>query len=280
MKKIFFIFLLPAILSFKVGSNSDLIFKFKYHPETKYRQTIQNKSVIIIKYMGSQKFLEGIKSKGLENPMLKRDSSIMETTFSTGKVDGTGKMPIVIDFLNPISIQGKSVVPAGTKIFGKCQVDSMPIIDSISGSQMDNDFKNAFLKSFQNILTQFNFPEKKMSIGETFDRELPFKMPIAGFNLDMNIVTHYKLLSISNQIAKFDVKMEYVVKTTETKFEINASGTGSGSLLYDITNNFYIENNTNMKFIMKCKINEEAKFEVQSNMDLIQNCKIESVAGK
>ena len=134
----------------------------------------------------------------------------------------------------------------------------MPKLDSIVSKDLDETFKNSLLQTLQSTFSQLALPEKKMKIGESFSQESPLKIPVATITFDMLITTTYKLISIQNQIANFDIFQDYALKISDhnQEFKINASGDGKGKLNYNIPNHFATQFNLDIELNLGLKRDE------------------------
>jgi hypothetical protein len=113
-------------------------------------------------------------------------------------------------------------------------------------------------------------------VGDVFDLDTPLSIPLANIQMDMTITTTYKLLSIKNNVADFDVSQVYTMKTSTTKFPMNATGTGKGKLLYDVVNNFNLNYQIDMEMSANVKI-EKIEFDIKSKTGMIQSAIISKI---
>jgi hypothetical protein len=238
--------------------NNELIFKVQYKPETKYSQTIEQTSHSEMKYSGSGEFLQKLKDNGVQNPTITDKTSKIESIFKTGKLTNSRTFPLTMEFVKTTSSDEKKEIPDGTLIYGHGSIGNMPTLDSIVSSELDDEFKKTLLHAMQSTFSQLSFPEKKVKIGESFSRESPLSIPIAGVTIEMEITTTYKLLSITNGIADFDVSQIYTMKSTITKYIIKATGNGNGKLLYDVSNKYYLKYQINTEMGMNIELDNFA----------------------
>ncbi|MEN9440107.1 MAG: hypothetical protein RLZ33_183, partial [Bacteroidota bacterium] len=261
MRKIIFLLLTLTQISCESQTNDihafkddELTFKVQYKPEKKYSQTIEQTSHTDIKYSGSEEFLQKLKDKGVQNPTITDKATKIESIFKTGKLTDGTNFPLTMEFIKTTSSDGKKEIPDGTLIYGHCSIGNMPTLDSIASDELDEEFKKALLQAMQSSLSQLSLPEKRVKVGESFSRESPLSMPIAGVTVEMTITTNYKLLGITNGIADFDVSQVYTMKSTITKHTIKATGNGKGKLLYDVSNNYYLKYQIDTEMGMNMKL--------------------------
>lgn len=249
-----FLILLP-LFNYGQSSKEILDFKIGYAPQTSYKQVVEQSSDTELYYIASDEILEKLKNKGVENPTLTKNITLIESVFKTGKIEKDGNFPVVIEFLTTTNSENKTIIPNGTRIYGKASPSTMPKLDSVVSKEMDASFKKNLLQTVQSMFSQIALPEKKMKIGESFTQVTPLTVPLAGNSIDMEITTIYKLLNKNDQIANFDIVQKYVAKIAfdEGKFNINADGSGNGKLVYDIPNHF------TTKFVLDIGLNFEVK---------------------
>ena len=254
MRKIILLLLILTQISCNSRTNDELTFKVQYKPETKYSQTIEQTSHSDIKYSGSEEFLQKLKDKGVQNPAITDKKSKIESVFKTGRLTDGINFPLTLEFIKTTSSDGKKDIPDGTLIYGHCSIGNMPTLDSIVSNDIDEEFKKSLLQAMQSTFSQLTFPEKRVKVGESFSKESPLSIPIAGVTIELTITTIYKLLSIKNGIADFDVSQVYTMKSNITKYIIKATGSGKGKLLYDASNNYYLKYQIDTEMGIKMKL--------------------------
>ncbi len=222
-------------------AQKELTFKINYSPETSYIQTITQSAENNMTYSGSEEFIQKLKEKKVQNPTVTNTSSTIKMNFKTGKLNAQKYFPLTMEFLKINNSDIKKTIPEGTTIYGRGTIDKMPELDSIVANGMDDDFKKSLLQTMQSTLAQIFFPTKKVKVGEDFSQTTPLSIPTAGNTLEMTIETNYKLISIDNNLGHFDVIQTYKVISNISKYEITASGSGKGELVYDIKNNFLLK---------------------------------------
>lgn len=254
-------------------TKNELQFKIQYHPETKYEQTLDQTSHLEMIYAGEADFIQSLKEKGVQNPTVIDNHSVIESVFKTGKITNNTYFPLTIEFLKTTNSDNKTQIPDGTIIYGKGTLGNMPTLDSIVSKGLSEEFKKGLLQTMQATFAQINIPERKVKVGDVFDIDTPLSIPLASIQMDMTITTTYKLLSIINNIADFDVSQAYTMKTNTTKFPMNATGSGKGKLLYDVVNNFNLSYQIDMEMSANVKI-EKIQLDIKSKTGMIQSAKI------
>jgi hypothetical protein len=235
-------------------TKDELKLKFQYKPETKYSQTVEVNSHSEVTYSGSEEFLLKLKDKGVQNPTIANTIYNIKSVSKTGKLIAGTNFPLTIEFVQTKIRDNKREIPKGTRIYGHCSIGSMPTLDSIVSKGLDEEFKKTLLQAMQSTFSQLSLPEKTVKVGESFSIETPLLIPIAGVTIEMTSTTNYKLLSIANGIADFDISQVFTMKSTITNYTIKAAGHGNGKLLYDVSNNFFLKYQIDAETRMNMKL--------------------------
>lgn len=277
MKKLFtLLFIYTTTLSFG-QSNQTLDFKIRFTPQTIYNQTMANSASYELTYEGSEEFLNTLKSTGVKNPTITKSSVDVESVFKTGKINAEGNFPVVIEYVKSLDNKGNNIIPNGTLIYGKGSTSSLPKMDSIVAKGLDEASKNMIFEIVKSSFAQLALPEKKIKIGEAFSQESPITIPIGALNIDMSITTIYKLMSIVDKNAYFDINQVYTANiSSENLNNIIVSGTGTGKMTYDIPNYFASESVVDMKLMFDLK-QDEFSIKLNSATSIKQTAKISKI---
>lgn len=239
MKYIFtFLFLSVHLLSFSQKGN-EVTIKVRHTPNTTYNQMIRLTSDMKMLYTGSPEFLENIKNKGVDNPMVVSTVRDTELRTVTGALSNDNTFPLTMEFVSSKSGDGKKIIPDGTIIYGRGFPDKLPVLDSIASNGLEESLKNIILTTSQSLFSQLKMPEKTLRVGESFSIDNPITIPIASLTMDMMITTTYKLLNIKKGIAEFDMTLVYKLKGEMEDYPISATGAGTGKMFYNVKHSFY-----------------------------------------
>jgi LEA14-like dessication related protein len=275
--KNFSLLLLFISIQFSLAqSQNELLFKIQYNPETKYEQTLDQSNHVELKYAGEPEFMQTLKDKGVQNPTIVDSHSVIESVMKTGKLSNNTNFPLTIEFLKTTNSDNKIQIPDGTIIYGKGTLNNLPTLDSISSKGLSDELKKTIMQTMQSFFTQLNIPERKVKVGDVFDLDTPFSIPIAGMQMDMTITTTYKLLSIKNNVGDFDVSQVCTMNTSATQFPMSATGTGKGKLQYDTVNNFNLNFQIDMEMTANMKI-EKIELGIITKMEMLQSAKISKI---
>ncbi|MEO6497750.1 MAG: hypothetical protein ABIN95_02000 [Mucilaginibacter sp.] len=251
MKKILLLlFIILAVLSAK--AQKSVLFKMKYAPNRNYVSTAVLKTDMQFDFKGDSTELDKIKAKGVKGPMTVVGTSDIVSSFKTGAADKLNSFPFIITFEKMATKQtiAGTEAPArantivGQKIYGKISREGTMKLDSMSGRAMDDNMKKGMMDMISNLQNQIKFPDKPLTVGESFNQDVPMKMPIGGTSMDMLIKSTYKLMAIDKGIAYFDVLQTMTLNMAINEKNMEMSGKGDGKLQYLIKDNF-IKNMTN-----------------------------------
>lgn len=217
-------------------SDSRLDFKIQYQPEQKYAQTTEKYSETVIKYIGAEKPLQKLKSMGVKNPNVISRKSTIETVFNTGKLEDEKNFPVTLEYIRTTSADGKNDVPDGAVVSGECLSGNTVVFKTINAAGLDQLTKRMLLQAIQTSFSQFNFPERRMNIGEEFTSESSLTIPMEGAQVNIAIITHYKLARVSNGVANFDILQDFSMSPERLDNSFKGTGMGKGLFIYDIKN--------------------------------------------
>ena len=273
MKKIIGLLILLIQFSCTKPPQDSVTFKIEYQPEKTYNQTVERTTNTFIKYMGSQKSLQILKKRGLQNPTISNKKSQTQWVLKTGKLVDETDFPVTVEYVITISNDGKKGIPVKANLSGKFLSDHVPVFEAIVSDGLDEKHKLALLQSLQNTFTQLSFPEKIVKIGEQFTIENPSSIPMEGSTVDMEVTTNYQLISISEGIAHFDISQQYTMNPKLADNSFKGSVTGKGHLIYDIAHTIVLNYtlNTEMKITKKL---DSFDFELKTSSEIIQTTSI------
>ncbi|HSY60621.1 MAG TPA: hypothetical protein VK796_02045 [Cytophaga sp.] len=259
MKKIFLVLVTVSLFSFdRQHADDGFAFTTQLLPEKKYDQTIEQTSMAELTYIASKEFLQKLKAKGIENPTITNTNSVTESVVKTGQLNSDDRFPVTMEFVKTTSSDGKKTIPDGAIVYGHATTKTLPQFDSIVSDGLDAKMKSTILKTLESTFAQMALPERKVKVGESFSIKTPLALPIAGMNVEMDITTKYKLISVKNGMADFDITQVYTMKLNYSKYEIKGKGTGDGKLVYDIENSYNKKYSVNIDMTMGVKLDDFA----------------------
>lgn len=207
-------------------------------PQLIYNQTVSQKIHMVLTYGGNDSAMSILKEKGISNPVIIDRETRMNAIVTTGIFNTENRMPVQLEFVKTEDKDGNPIIRAGTKMIGTAAKDKLPVFDSIVSDNMDKEVKEDFLKSFQNMLSQFSLPDKKMAVGNTFSQVTPINLPIGPIACKMILTTTYKLISLNDSLANFNMNIKYSMDMNSDELAATGGGTGSGIMIFDRINEY------------------------------------------
>jgi hypothetical protein len=256
MKKIIFLSLLLFV--FKAEAQESVTFKMAYAPNHNYNGTVNMDMNCNVTLKGDTQITNKLKAQGMTQPLVLSMGMKMNGNIKTGSPGTDGVFPLVMNYkmgqLN-INIGGKAIpmpaqVSSDMNIYGHVGADGKLKADSISGNKMKDTAQkkiSQMMNTFQNMV---KFPDHPMHIGDTFTQDMPFNIPMAGNNMATNAKAVYKLVSIADGNAYFDVAQSMNVTVPIKGQSITLTGAGTGKLVYDLKSSFPTDykSSVNLKF--------------------------------
>ncbi len=196
---------------------------------------------------GDDKIIEKLKSKGITQPINVELLMNMGLDIKTGNIKPDGMFPLNADykFFNLSGLLNGNKIPIPTqtnrdiKMTYRISKDGSIKIDSIGGKG-GNDTSQIKMQQMINLVQkEIKFPEKPMKIGDSFSQDFPIPIPILNEgNNKINAGITYKLISVSDGKAFFDVVHSLSINFNIKETTINLTGRGTGKMVYSIKDNF------------------------------------------
>lgn len=182
---------------------------------------------------------------------------MMSCTVATGSPDAKGTFPFIItinNFSTKNIVNGAEQPGAqnnavkGARSQGTITADGKMHTETITFVSADEKTRNAILGMLNKFGDQIQFPARPVRVGESFTHEKPFNLANGGKSIDIKTIVTYTLKSIKGYLAYFDTKEVIVVNAnaahkTGRKIDVKTNGTGKGTMVYDINNNFAVAKN-------------------------------------
>jgi hypothetical protein len=273
MRKIIGIMILLVQFSCTQPPKDNLTFKIQYQPEKTYNCTSERITNSIIKYMGPEKSLQKLKSMGHLNPTFSNRKSHTEWVLKTGKCVDETEFPVTVDYVISTSSDGQPGIPVKANFSGKFLNNNLPVFNSIVSDGLDEKDKTTLLQSLQSTFTQLSFPARKLKIGEQFTIENPSSLPMEGSTVDVVVTTNYKLLSISEGIAQFDISQAYTLNPKLIDNSLKGSVTAKGHLVYDVAHTIVLNYTLDTEMRINKKL-DSFEFELKTNSGIVQTTNI------
>jgi hypothetical protein len=247
MKKICFLALMCFSLT-QVKAQKGVVFKIKYLPNHNYKTSVNSDVKFNVNLTGDQELIDKLNSQGITNPVNANLSVGLNGDTKTGAMGADKTFPLSMDYkISNISVtaNGKQmpippkVTEKDLKMVGHISEDWKLKIDSADGKVVVDSTEKKMQQMMDLFQKQIQFPDKALKPGDTFTQSSPMDIPITqGQSIHIDGGVTYKLVSISDGKAYFDLvpnfSMNFQIKTVT----VNVSGTGTGKMVYDVKNNF------------------------------------------
>jgi hypothetical protein len=274
MKKLLFSILL-LIGAAQCRAQQTFLFRIKLLPKHSYASTVHTSMDMQMTVSGTEQQMKEMEKQGIKQPITITNSSDRNQNIVTGSVSDKNEFPFTLkyaSFTSKMLINGEkkeSENPlTGKIIYGHTNVEGRSEIDSIPGKSVSENLKTTITLMVNSLQGLVKFPDKPLNIGESFSQDIPLNIPIAGINMQMTVKIIYKLTSVANNMANFDLDETLVfdmkIKKDNVDFIGSGSGKGSGKLIYSIKDNYPVNMDqaldfnftmdaTDMKFAAKAK---------------------------
>ncbi len=260
MKKLIYLLLLLAVA--EVKAQESVTFKMKYAPGRNYNGTMQMNMDCKAALSGDSQVIEKLSQQGITQPISFSMDMKMAGVTQTGPADVNNTFPLTMNYkIDQIgaNLNGNAIpMPANTagdiKVYGHVGPDGKLKADSANTGKLKDTSEQKISKimnAFQNLV---KFPDKPMHVGETFTQDMPLNLPMAGNNMAANSKAVYKLVSIADGNAYFDVTQSMDMSIPVKGSMIKLEGNGAGKMVYDLKNSFPTDFTTKMDLKINGKI--------------------------
>jgi hypothetical protein len=265
MKKIYLLALL-CLPFIQLKAQDGVVFKIKYLPNHDYHVGVKVGVTINATVSGSQQVTDFLSAQGITQPVNVAVNIGMNGDSKTGSAGSDQSFPLKMNYTISdfgASINGKPA-PIPTTIAGKSfslagriTSDTQIHLDSAMGKKLDDSTEKKMQQMMTMLQKQIKFPERPLKPGDTFTESAPIgNIPIkGGSDVKAEAGVTYKLVSISDGKAYFDMiphfSMAFGIKT----LSVNISGEGSGKMVYSIKDNFPLSKDAT--FNMKIKVTSD-----------------------
>jgi hypothetical protein len=260
MKKLFILFVL---LSFSQVSFAQEKVKLEvvYQPNHQYDMGTKSITNMTMDAQLDEATKTQMSAAGMSFPL--KMLMTQETVISqkTGAPNAQKEIPVTMEYVKYDTKQtmgGKEMPTAanplqGVKISGLIGADNKLRLDEMADGQLDENIKQVMLKAMDQLQTSILFPKDPMKIGEQFEQIVPFEMPVQGASIKMTTKTLYKLISIKNGMANFDMVQEIKMDMNMDNGGMSADGAGTGKMVFDIKKKFMSTYNSSVDMEMLIK---------------------------
>lgn len=274
MNRILLLLLAVLVISCAAPAPKDnrLLFSVKIMPERKYTFTTQNSYETEVSYVGKEKAMNKLRSMGIKNPniMSRKSASIMEL-----KTDKSldNHIPVKLEIVKSTGSDGQPDISQGISVNGESTGGNMPELSSIASGKPSAVDEKVFLKGIQNSFSRLELPEKRMNVGEEFIVESTLTIPMEKSHIEIAVSTVYKLVSVANGLANFDITQNYEMNQLRMDNSFTGTGGGSGKLVYSAEKNMVTSFEMKSKLEMNKKL-ENFLFILKTNSEFAQKIEV------
>jgi hypothetical protein len=255
MKNLFIVLVAMTLFSCTAKQPKDdrLLFSIKIKSGQKYTIETLRTSDMEVKYVGGEKALNKLRSMGIKNPNVLSRKIQTESVLTTENILDKTYIPVKLEIIRSNSSDGRLEIPEGIVANGESKGGEMPGFSSIQSGKRDGRNEESLLESIQNIFSQLNLPEKNLKVGEQFTTESTLTIPMEKSHVEIAVTTTYKLVSVTNDQAGFDILQNYAMNQMRMDNSFNGTGGGKGKLTYDVGKSMvsFFEMNSNLEMNKK-----------------------------
>ena len=258
MKKIILLIFAAAIsYSFMLMDGKDgIIFKAVLLPNSVYNITFDSDVTSDVDFKGSPEVIDQMKNRGVKIPIAMLMKISMNGRITTGdmKIDSTFPFETeIIANKTTGTINGEAMpLPdkfplKNLKVSGIYTKDNLMTNLEVQGDSLSEEIKNLMIKTTEDLMKNIKFPEKPLSIGDSFQQEIPMQMPILqGMIIDMKTIITYTLEKVESEKAYFNTVTTIELNSNNDKYKITATGGGNGFVIHDLKRNYISSSDTDL----------------------------------
>jgi len=256
------LYLLLILFAFTAEAQKSVVFKIKYLPNHNYDGAVNMKLSANVNLSGNDTIIAKLQQQGMTLPINLHFTMRMKGDMKTGRknADGTFALSMKYNFEDLSGdINGKSFpIPMdklnkGVKMYGHVDGSGTLRADSIGGGKLNDTSAANVSKMMDAFQKSIKFPDHPLTVGDTFIQNMPLNIPVGNMNIDSKVV--YKLVSIADGKAYFDIQQTMNMSIPIQGDAITLSGAGTGKMVYSIKDSFATAYSTdmNLKFAGQIK---------------------------
>lgn len=268
--------ILLIFIQFACGSprKDELILKIKYQPAKKYILSTIRGTETVLTYSGEEIAMKEIQRKRIPNPTISKIKTKSDAELQTGALASGTNIPVSLKYLKTLSLDGENEIPSGTILTGSIAGNNQPTFNSVNSEQLDNSQKLNLLETVRNAFEQLNFPEKSLKIGDQFTTNRNTSIPMQLSVIEMVVTTTYKLVSIKNDQAEFDLIQNYLMTPQRMDNTFTGTGSGKGYIYYNIKDCLISDYSVKTELVMNKRL-DYFGFELVAKNEFSQTTRME-----
>jgi len=250
------------IATTQLKAQTSILFRVKYLPYHTYSATTKMGMNIEMDYDGDPQTLKQIKASGAKLPILMKVETDLNSDLKTRAFNLNHEVPFTMNIQQSqpkLTINGLATpVPDGASnqvVYGNYSPNGKVSIEGIQGKALTDSVKAAVMGLIKTIQANVEFPKLPIKVGDSFAQESDMDVPIPGFDAKMVMKITYKLLSITNGKATFNMDFITTIDKKSAAAGMDMTGTGNGKFVYDIGANYAESMNEtiNMTYVRPCR---------------------------
>lgn len=262
MKNLFLTALLGITLT--ACGQDQIDFANEFQSKSEYVITTNSDTKTEVKFEASEDFINHLKSKGIDNPQITEESSVMKIAYITGSSED-GIMPIEIKYLET-GMPQDGFIRNGESLKGTYSVkDKIKITELPDPSRIGMEI-NQLMTMMNDGFSIDLFNNGKMMVGDSVTVTSPMNIPLGPYQINIEFVNTYVLKSINSGIASFKITSICVLKSNYPQIKLSASGGGSGDCVYNSELKRVINKTSDLKLIMTAEIQDGVKMNMIQEM--------------
>jgi hypothetical protein len=221
--------------------------------------------------------------KLLQEERVRHDQAVATLNSELLALAADKSIPVNMDYkINNIAVtaNGKQIPipPKATekdiKLVGHISQDWRITLDSANGKAVADTARQKVQQMMNMLQKQIQFPDKPLKPGDSFTQRAPMNIPVGKDSTSAKIdasVT-YKLIKIADGKAYFDMIPNFSLNVLAGKASVNMSGTGTGTMVYSIKDDFPLSKEGNINLNIKVvtpKVNIDGTAVVTSKYDCV-----------
>ncbi|MEO6849740.1 MAG: hypothetical protein ABI203_11995 [Mucilaginibacter sp.] len=245
----------------QLKAQDGVVFKIKYLPNHNYQASMNMSLKLSATVSGDQKILDMLSAQGITQPVNADIELGLGGSMKTGSMGGDNTYPLNIDYKISnltLGVNGKQfpippkVTEMDIKVSGSLSRDGKMKIDSSMGKKVTDSMAKKMQPMMDMVQKQIQFPDKPLKPGDTFTQGAPMNIPLGkDNNIKINAGVTYKLVSISDGKAYFEMVPSFSMDFSMQKVAVSISGTGTGKMVYSIKDNFPLSKEGTIDMKMK-----------------------------
>lgn len=254
------------------GQDQKIHFQNVYDPNSKYITVNETTSKSTVSFQGPENEIKDLESYGISNPMKVAGTKHSTTVIETFNLEEDGRIQANFHIKEYEITQNDEEVDSSLEnLLIKGSYDSLYHfkIDSIISEKFNQEFIGFIKDQSEELNYDVNFPDKPLSLGESFSDEKTVEVPIAGMTKAKILKTDiYTFRAIEDDIAIFDVQEKMDLNMDMNENNILLESEGNGVLYFNLREKFVEKNESNSTMSISMKM---GSINVQSDVHTVSN---------